>query len=448
MNWPWGELGLAGPADLAQIHRAYAERLKTTHPEEDPEGFQRLNQAYQQARRLARRGGGGERPVPPPQPEPQPQLEEPDWDYEGIFTQEAAKRARERERHVQERRDAYFAVHVSGTWEEAKRREVQWASLERALTTVEELHASGAPLSGWVEFLYSSAFFAVKGDENFVAGLEDFLRRNPDLDEQVKQELSKAFGLRHGEVPSLWQGLRELLGAGGSGARGKEKKTLKNGRAALRAILTLWRRRGRCRTEVTQPRNDVELWLVGTYAIWGQFYAGLFPQWRDAAEKGPFHIGAVPRTPETVEEMKGTLDESWDITSYQELLDTVEYMSTGPGFQNCVNQAGRAWELCRSMQLLGCAYLVEWCGREEMVCRSCAVGKLIQSTFHSWDELCQSFLDGFAAWRLSGGMPREAAQAAVQKRADIYWLLKRRKDSPYSLPWLLELDPRQGKARR
>ena len=138
--------------------------------------------------------------------------------------------------------------------------------------------------------------------------------------------------------------------------------------------------------------------------------------------------------------MKDTLDDSWDIGNYAELLDTVEYMSVGPGFHNCINQAGRAWELCRSMQLLGCAYLVEWCDREEMVRRSCQVGEIIQRTFQSWDELCQSFLDGFAAWRLSGSAD-ESDMASVQQRADIYWAIKGRKDSPYNLPWGMELKP-------
>ena len=115
-------------------------------------------------------------------------------------------------------------------------------------------------------------------------------------------------------------------------------------------------------------------------------------------------------------------------------------MSVGPGFHNCINQAGRAWELCRSMQLLGCAYLVEWCDREEMVRRSCQVGEIIQRTFQSWDELCQSFLDGFAAWRLSGSAD-ESDMASVQQRADIYWAIKGRKDSPYNLPWGMELKP-------
>ena len=82
MSWPWSELGLSGPADLAAVRHAYAERLKTTHPEEDPEGFQRLNEAYQQARQLARKGGRAasqapvSRPVSPPRPAERP--EEPE----------------------------------------------------------------------------------------------------------------------------------------------------------------------------------------------------------------------------------------------------------------------------------------------------------------------------------------------------------------------------------
>ena len=55
MSWPWNELGLPGPAGLPDIRSAYAQKLKTAHPEEDPEGFQRLHAAYQEASRQARR---------------------------------------------------------------------------------------------------------------------------------------------------------------------------------------------------------------------------------------------------------------------------------------------------------------------------------------------------------------------------------------------------------
>ena len=65
MSWPWNELGLPGPAGLPDIRSAYARRLKTTHPEEDPEGFQRLHAAYQEASRRARRARQAGQEAPP-----------------------------------------------------------------------------------------------------------------------------------------------------------------------------------------------------------------------------------------------------------------------------------------------------------------------------------------------------------------------------------------------
>ena len=49
MNGAFAALGLRPDADERAIKRAYAARLKTTRPDEDPEGFQRLNEAYQAA---------------------------------------------------------------------------------------------------------------------------------------------------------------------------------------------------------------------------------------------------------------------------------------------------------------------------------------------------------------------------------------------------------------
>lgn len=43
------ELGLGPDADERAVKRAYAARLKTTRPDTDPEGFQRLNATYQDA---------------------------------------------------------------------------------------------------------------------------------------------------------------------------------------------------------------------------------------------------------------------------------------------------------------------------------------------------------------------------------------------------------------
>jgi hypothetical protein len=45
----WQELGIEPSGDRAAIRRAYAERLRRVHPEDDPEGFQRLRAAYEAA---------------------------------------------------------------------------------------------------------------------------------------------------------------------------------------------------------------------------------------------------------------------------------------------------------------------------------------------------------------------------------------------------------------
>ncbi len=105
MSWPWSELGLPGPAALPDIRQAYAKRLKTAHPEENPEKFQRLHAAYQEASRYARRAARSapEEPKAPRQapsdekalqqkdcgePKTSPEgaeAREPEWDYEKLL---------------------------------------------------------------------------------------------------------------------------------------------------------------------------------------------------------------------------------------------------------------------------------------------------------------------------------------------------------------------------
>jgi hypothetical protein len=52
----WKTLGVDPTNEVDDIRRAYARRLKQVHPEDDPEGFQALRAAYEQASNMARRG--------------------------------------------------------------------------------------------------------------------------------------------------------------------------------------------------------------------------------------------------------------------------------------------------------------------------------------------------------------------------------------------------------
>ena len=61
----WSVLGLEEPTqDVSAIRQAYARKARECHPEEDPEGFLRLREAYQAALSYAERGAS----PPPPAP--------------------------------------------------------------------------------------------------------------------------------------------------------------------------------------------------------------------------------------------------------------------------------------------------------------------------------------------------------------------------------------------
>ena len=70
MTGIWEELGIGATNDIASIRKAYAKRLKQVHPEDDPEGFQRLRAAYEMALSAARVGQNvfGSPLPPPPSP--------------------------------------------------------------------------------------------------------------------------------------------------------------------------------------------------------------------------------------------------------------------------------------------------------------------------------------------------------------------------------------------
>lgn len=265
MSWPWNELGLPGPAGLPDIRSAYARRLKTTHPEEDPEGFQRLHAAYQEASRRARRARSAQtgpedtpadRPAPPerrqeapgwdydellegreapnrpPQkPEPQepewnydellkgedapPQEEEaaPEWDFERLFAEGEEEAQEARRRRLEDLRHKNWARYAP---QARQRRELDgedaWPAVLAAVRTLELLERCDASPAQWRRFLDSPVFLSVRADMDFVFLLEDFLSQRPDLSPEIRRAVFDAYELQNASKYPAYKPLYRLLG--------------------------------------------------------------------------------------------------------------------------------------------------------------------------------------------------------------------------------------------
>ena len=301
MSWPWSQLGLPGPSGLPEIRHAYAEKLKVTHPEDDPEGFQRLHSAYQLASRMARqqkRQGAAEppepqteRPVPPPRPPKEqedfdfdelldedseqprrsreeeerdfdfdelleeeveqtrpPEEEEQDFDFDRLFAEGEAERAEERRRRGEERRRMESRERRQ-QWKSREEQlnlrfrqdEERWQGTEAILHTIEMLYNSRAEGDAWQKFFASPLFQQNKGSLDLVFGLEDFVSTR-SLSQEARLALFLAYGFDKGvSRPELRPLYQMLLPAW------REKKRLKRhgwnnvlaGLAATAVLFTL-----------------------------------------------------------------------------------------------------------------------------------------------------------------------------------------------------------------
>lgn len=257
MSWPWSQLGLTGPSSLSQVRRAYAEKLKITHPEEDPEGFQRLHSAYQMASRMARQQKrGGQPPQPeqtarPPQPAQPPQSQEEfdydellreegeqprlshrddreerdfdfdellledetpprsqektvEFDFERLFAEGEAERAEARRRRGEERRKTrQFQERQQRDRREERlnfqfrQEQDRWQNTETILHTIEMMYNARAEAEVWQKFFLSPLFQQTKGNLDLIFGLEDFVSTK-NLSQEVQFALFMAYGFDKG----------------------------------------------------------------------------------------------------------------------------------------------------------------------------------------------------------------------------------------------------------
>lgn len=221
MSWPWSRLGLPGPSELPEIRHAYAELLKTTHPEEDPEGFQQLHAAYQQASRLARRQKR-QRTVPPPEspelditipaPEEEPAAQEEqsggqDFDFERLLSQGEEERLAARRRRGAQRRGGQ---RESPRMPAGQEEEDPWRWAEAILDRIEVLCHAQAPLEEWKKLFAGPVFRQNRYNMDLVFELEDFLStKNPS--QEIKLALFLAYGFDKGKVRPELRPLFQML---------------------------------------------------------------------------------------------------------------------------------------------------------------------------------------------------------------------------------------------
>ena len=95
----WTILGTKATADAREIKRAYARKLKVTRPEDDPEGFQALRTAYEQALHMASQANASD---------DDEEVREPERTASPV---ERAEREQQRPRHVDHEGPVYTAAY-------------------------------------------------------------------------------------------------------------------------------------------------------------------------------------------------------------------------------------------------------------------------------------------------------------------------------------------------
>ncbi len=184
------------------------------------------------------------------------------------------------------------------------------------------------------------------------------------------------------------------------------------------------------------PKNDTELWCASTFAIWAHSFSML--------EGWPLVTGVHGSRKVVANFRQTSLGEQWDIHDRRGGLQTVHELTEKHSGRYDTPCAG--WDLCRATQLLGMMYLVRMINREELDAEFVRAGRVIQQRFGSWDELAESYLEGYEAWLARCGQS-DAAQYAARRRS-IYLQLKADPDGPYSVPWRVNLTATPGEGER
>lgn len=114
------------------------------------------------------------------------------------------------------------------------------------------------------------------------------------------------------------------------------------------------------------------------------------------------------------------LKRDWGISTKEECEAMIQSLVEAGKAES--TQAGKAWDFSRAMLLCRMMQLTGWIDLEERIDRQIEIAPVIQSSFSSWSEFNDAYMEGFRAWNTDAavGEYREAAYQIV-KRAEAYY---------------------------
>ena len=116
--------------------------------------------------------------------------------------------------------------------------------------------------------------------------------------------------------------------------------------------------------------------------------------------------------------------------------EATPYLAAIKIYQKGGEKAIDAWDYCRAMSLLGWYYLAEYYTLEETLAKSLELGQAMQGMYSSWDEMVESYLDGYSYWAEED--PEDPESYTAQRRK-IYEELKAAENSCFHVAWDTEL---------
>ncbi|BCN30916.1 DUF1266 domain-containing protein [Anaeromicropila herbilytica] len=121
--------------------------------------------------------------------------------------------------------------------------------------------------------------------------------------------------------------------------------------------------------------------------------------------------------------------------SYKE-EDRVYFLGIYDAVDKYGDNAIRAWDLSRAMQLSAWYYIAGYYTYEEAMDSCLKIAQELQKTYSSWDDMMDSYFYGFQYWN---GDDMSDPDSESYARKQTYEMLKKQKNSPYSLDWNMKL---------